>query len=353
MLAAIYDPYLDTMGGGERYTLTFGLALRKLGYEVDVFWDDASIKSRLTERFGLDLSALNFLPNIFKTRNSVGTGAYLSNYRIVFIVSDGSIPVMTGKKNLLHFQVPFQHVGGRRLLNRIKLKKVTQVICNSHFTKKFIDQEYGVNSTVLYPPVATHQFIAGKKQNLILSVGRFSGLMQQKRHEILASAFKNLVSGGLKGWSLCLAGGSEIGGSEIVHNLRKECHDFPIRIMENPKFDELQNLYSQARIFWFASGFGIDPNRAPHKVEHFGISVAEAMSAGVVPFVHPVGGVVEIVENEATGFYWSSPDELITKTLHLIKNPNKLKKISQSAANQVQKFSSAKFMQNVSKIISD
>ena len=35
---AIYDPYLDTLGGGERYCLTVAEILLKKGYLVDLFW---------------------------------------------------------------------------------------------------------------------------------------------------------------------------------------------------------------------------------------------------------------------------------------------------------------------------
>ncbi len=38
MKAGIYDPYLDTAGGGERYCLTLAETLLKNGWEVDIFW---------------------------------------------------------------------------------------------------------------------------------------------------------------------------------------------------------------------------------------------------------------------------------------------------------------------------
>ena len=51
MIAAIYDPYLDTLGGGERYAMTFGLALLDMGFEVDIFWDDTKIQEKIEKRF--------------------------------------------------------------------------------------------------------------------------------------------------------------------------------------------------------------------------------------------------------------------------------------------------------------
>ena len=47
MKAAIYDPYLDTLGGGERYMITAAQVLSENGYKVDVEWRDQSIKNKL------------------------------------------------------------------------------------------------------------------------------------------------------------------------------------------------------------------------------------------------------------------------------------------------------------------
>ena len=40
MRAAIYNPYLDTLGGGERYVMAVATALANLNYIVDVEWSD-------------------------------------------------------------------------------------------------------------------------------------------------------------------------------------------------------------------------------------------------------------------------------------------------------------------------
>ena len=54
--AAIYDPYLDTLGGGERYCLTVAEILLKNGYKVDIFWSgDKTLIEKAEKRFSLDL----------------------------------------------------------------------------------------------------------------------------------------------------------------------------------------------------------------------------------------------------------------------------------------------------------
>ena len=124
MKAAIYNPYLDTLGGGERYALSFAKVLLSQGFSVDIEWKDPQIIEKLEDRFGMDLKGLNVLPDVKK-----GDG-----YDLCFWVSDGSIPLMHARRNILHFQVPFHDVNGKSLINRMKLFRVNKIVCNSKFT---------------------------------------------------------------------------------------------------------------------------------------------------------------------------------------------------------------------------
>ena len=56
MKAAIYNPYLDTLGGGERYSMAFAKVLSDLEYMVDVQWKSENIREKLEKRFGFDLA---------------------------------------------------------------------------------------------------------------------------------------------------------------------------------------------------------------------------------------------------------------------------------------------------------
>ncbi len=351
MIAAVYDQYLDTLGGGERYAVSFALTLKEFGFEVDLFWDDPEIKEKLQNRFGINLEGINILPNIFSNRNFMGTGSFLKNYEVVFMVSDGSIPFMTGEKNILHFQVPFKDVGGRKLVNKLKLRSINHVVCNSNFTKSFIDSEFNVNSLVVYPPIDTNGFISGKKENLILNVGRFSLLLQNKRQDLLVESFKQLCNQGVKNWKLVLAGGNDVGRTSSLDDLKKSCESYPIKIMENPNFDSLRELYASAKIFWFATGFGINEQKEPHKVEHFGMSIVEAMSAGCVPIVHPKGGVTEVITSKNQGLFWRETEDLVEQTRFLIKNPGRLQNISMGAHDRANDFSLDKFKNSIKNIV--
>lgn len=345
MKAGIYDPYLDTLGGGERYTLTVADCLSKNGYQVDVFWDDKSIKDKIEPRLGIKIERISFLPNIFN-KSYIEKKKILKNYDLIFFLSDGSIPLLMAHQNLLHFQVPFHGVGGKSWLNKIKLRRTKAIVCNSNFTKKFIDKEYGVNSAVLYPPVDVESFKSLKKENIILSVGRFTDLLHNKRQDVLVEAFKKLKSK----WKLIVAG-SDQEGKAFVAKLKKMASGYPIEIITNPQFNHLKRLYGQAKIFWTAAGFGIDEEKEPEKVEHFGITTVEAMAAGCVPVVIRKGGQPEIVKEGENGLLWEEEKELVEKTLSLIKKPKEILKISQNAQKRALVFSQTRFCQKLITLI--
>lgn len=341
MRAAIYDPYLDTGGGGERYVLTFASVLKKQGWQVDLQWADDKILPWLEERLGLHLEGVNLVEDIGK-----GKG-----YDLVFWLSDGSIPLLFAKKNIMHFQTPFHGVGGKSVVNRIKFLKIHEVVCNSNFTKAVIDHEYGVRSRVLYPPVDTEQFKETKKENIILSVGRFSQLQQAKRQDILASAFKKMCHNGLKGWQLVLIGGSNIGGEEYVQELKSLSKGYPIRILENVPFNQVKEFYGKAKIFWSASGFGIDEKEEPQKVEHFGISVVEAMACECVPIVTAKGGHKEIISDQKDGILWNTTENLIAQTQVLTEDERRREEIGKKAKEKAGEFSKQRFAGQVLRLV--
>lgn len=341
MRAAIYNPYLDTLGGGERYTMTFAEVLAKNGYAVDVQWQNPTIKGKLKNRFGKDYSSINFISDVKR-----GDG-----YDLCFWLSDGSIPTLRARHNFLHFQVPFHNVGGTSLLNRMKLFRIDKVICNSKFTKRVIDYEYGVESIVIYPPVDVLKIKPKRKENIIISVGRFSELKQSKHQDILVKAFKRLVDSGLADWKLILAGGVEIGATKLVESLKKSSEGYPIEIIESPAFSEIRDLYGRSRIFWTASGFGEDEGNHPEKVEHFGISTVEAMAAGAIPFAYNAGGYRETIDDGRDGILWKTIPELVRKTKFILEDPKNARAIARIAQEDANHYSEERFEREVREII--
>ena len=387
--AAIYDPYLDTLGGGERYCLTVAEILLKNHYQVDLFWSgDSSLISKAETRFSLDLSKLNIVSDIYQVKpqklamieeneNFVNSVSHLVNpqkinfkfkqifqkisnnrqYDVIFYLSDGSLPFLFGKKNFLHVQVPLIKKDSKLddILGQVKNRLYTNIICNSQFTAKFQKKISNQKVLVLYPPVDVDKFDSHQtKENIILSVGRFDNILNAKKQDVLIDAFRSLVvREKIDNWKLVLIGGSllEPKNNSYLQYLEKKATNLPVEFIVNPPFNILREQYSKSKIYWHAAGYDVDENIHPENTEHFGITVVEAMASGLVPVVISKGGIPEIVDNGVNGFLWQTTDELILKTLNLIKNPDTLKLMSQQSLINCQQFSKDNFEKKLLSII--
>ncbi len=312
--ALIVSPYLDHLGGGERYMLSVAAVLESLGHTIYFGWDNLEEIGTLSAMLGITLTKPLLDPKIrslYHSSNPLAMFSATRPYDVVVYLSDGSLPLLGGKNNIVHMQVPFHNVGGKSWKNALKKNCIHAVIVNSRFTKDVVDQEYGIRSIVVYPPVATidtHQ----PKENSILSVGRFEPSLNAKKQDVLLKAWRQLSSQ-LPGWRLVLAGAC--GSDAWLAQLRQLAADLPVDFYPNIAHADLSNLYSRARIYWHAAGYGIDEVKNPELTEHFGITTVEAISAHCIPLVVPYGGQKEIVTDSQ--FHWETMEELVSKTINL------------------------------------
>lgn len=350
MKVGIYNPYLDTLGGHERYCFDIASCLSR-EHDVDIFWDDPEILDKAQARFNIPLEGITLVRNIWIS-GSVFSKAYRTRrYDAIFFVSDGSIPLVFSKRAFLLFEFPVPWVKGKDVVTQLKLRRVTRIICNSSFVKHHIDATFGVNSKVITPGVDIASFAPSKKENLILSVGRFTTGMNTKKQDVLITAFKKLCDRGLKTWKLVLAGGMLPDDFEFVTKLKRTARTYPIEILPNVSFKELQALYAGAKLYWHAAGSGEDLQKHPQRAEHFGISSVEAMSAGAVPVVFAGGGQKDIVGHWVNGFLWKTEAELIAFTQSLIGDTKTWSRISKAAGVRAKDFSRERFCSQVKDLL--
>lgn len=352
MKIGIFDPYLDTLGGGEKYMLTAASCLSK-NNEVFVFWDKFNILEEAQNRFDLDLSNVKITPNIFSYETKTFQRIIKSRkFDLIIYLSDGSIPLLLTSL-IIHFQFPVEWVDVNSFVDRMKILRVKKIICNSYFTKKYIDRKFNVTSTVLYPPVDKGSQ-SKEKENIILTVGRFGRLPEGsnfKKQDVMIKVFKKMVDNGLKNWEFFVVVSFKDEDQKGVESLEKLAQNYPIMIYKNLSFDEIRKLYRKAKIYWHAAGYGENLVSHPEKAEHFGISTVEAMSYGSVPAVFKAGGQTEIVESNRSGFLWKSLDEFAQKTQELIKNDNLWNAMSKEAVKRSHNFSGNRFCEELKEIV--
>ncbi|MDO8638291.1 MAG: glycosyltransferase family 4 protein [Candidatus Daviesbacteria bacterium] len=357
MKVAIYSPYLDTFGGGEKYMMTIAEIL-SAGNHVDVLLDQHLrdlgadyLKGILSERFDLDLQKTGFITApLGKNSSAILRVLFLKKYDLLFYLTDGSIFYPTAKKNILHIQSPL--IGETNNLRRkIKLSGWDLIIYNSQFTKDHSERNWPVKSQIIYPPVDTAKIKPLKKEKYILSVGRFFGYLKDKKHPVMIKVFKDLYkSGKINDWSLHLAGSASEGDQPYLEELKKSAKGLPVFFYPNIEHDNLIRLYGESAIYWHASGYGEDD---PTKMEHFGISTVEAMAGGCVPVVIKKGGQIEIIEDGRSGYLWETLDVLNKVTLKLIINESLRKQMGKESALRAKHFSKENFQDKVFEIIKD
>ncbi len=334
---AVFNPYWNTFGGGERYVSAAIRYFLDQGHQVSVNWPE-NVSPEIQTRFGIDISQARF----GKIQSTLG-------FDLVFWVSDGSLPTSFSKKTIIHFQFPFKDIGGKSFINQLKAKLYVFVV-NSDFTKLAIDKEFKIHSHILYPPVDTQAFVPKHKDNLIFYIGRFSNLTQQKGHATLISSFAR-ISKKLPGWKLVLAGGVGVGTTEkAIHTLTDQAKGLPIEFLFNPSFTEITNLCGRGKFYWSASGFMADQENLL-KQEHFGITVVEAMAAGAVPLITNLGGHREIVDNDLNGYLWDDPKQLERLTLELSRHASKVDALSQSAIKKSKLFDTNVFNATLERLL--
>lgn len=333
MKIGIYNPYFDSYGGGERYMLTVAEHWSK-DHSVSVFWDDKEMLSRSEKRFALDLSRVQTVPNVFQHASLVQKLMVTSGYDLIFFLSDGSVPSTLAKHNILNFQVPFPHVE----MTPWKRMRYQAVICYSEFTKKLLDPKIGIPIQIIYPPIDIDKFKIGKKEKVVLSVGRFNGFYSVKKYDVLIDAYKKAINNkSMTGWKLVLAGSLLDSDKEYIESLKIQAKGYDVEFYPNCSFETLKQLYSTASLYWHAAGFG---ETDPQHMEHFGITTIEAMASGCVPIVFAGGGQPEIIGMSGNaGFLWKTTKELLDTTLEVIHKKDVMEKVKKNAVQRAKYFS--------------
>lgn len=378
---AIYDPYLDTWGGGERYVLSIIQYALKQGHHVDLLWHETAsdIISRAQSRFGLDLTGLSVISDelfrppaatksisrrssLFSRLRQLKSRLDLSKqYDLFFFVSDGSLPLILSGQNIIHFQVPFKftHTPVQKLSIFLKyLLCHYQFIVNSKFTSHLIRQSFSHPTTVIYPPVDTAAFTASASHPSgfqIINVGRFGNLLNSKNQHLLIPSFIKLYKQNpalQDKLRLVLVGASPSANSSYLTKLHLLAQGYPVDIIVNPDFTEVIAQYHQSFLYWHAAGITVDNTTNPESTEHFGITLVEALASSLPVIAPNRGGIPEIIIDNHNGFLIEDLADLVAKTQLLVSNPARYEKLKSQTVSSSGQFNLSSFNQQLSQHLS-
>jgi glycosyltransferase involved in cell wall biosynthesis len=243
--------------------------------------------------------------------------------------------------------------------NYNQMMNSTFILTNSKFSKEAIEKFYGIDkvkSTIVYPPVDIDKFkIAGncdnnkninnqteKDPNSIIVISRINS---KKSIENAIEIGKNLKEkGNINYFNMTIVGNTTSDNQDYLEKLNYLIAKYDlkdnIKIKPDVPFDELQKLVQRTSIYIH-----------PTLNEPFGISIVEAMSAGLIPIAPDRGGNTEFVPSK---YQYQSIDhaaELITKIIKNKNVNNELQNERKNISDLTNNFSKKKYKENLRKII--
>lgn len=364
---AIYDNTFHIIGGGQKYGFTIAHALQHL-FDITLILNKKISHQDILDWYHLDLSACTLkiidIP-FFKQFDPVHLDPAHVNRRtenpfhIISKESGNYDFFINNSMNekvypLANISALICHFPERRPKDYFYADRYTYIIYNSKYTAYWIEQKWKFSPHKhIYPPVdmaPDHDKEKPAKENIILSVARFEVGGSKKQLEMVYTFLKlnRRFPGLFKQWKLILVGGSP-DENDYLKKIKKVIEksgsgEKNILLKINIPGDELKNIYKRSGIFWHLCGLD---QTDPALVEHFGMTIVEAMQNRVVPIVFDGGGQREIVGNGTSGFRISSTAELMTFTLRLIREPDLREKLGKNAFERSKDFSKEVFEKNI------
>lgn len=360
MNICIYSPYIPRhTGGGEKYLFDVARVLSQR-HQVSLAVSQPgaapfsqSFVDEVTDRYqrflGRSLGTIQWIPTPIGTSEKWWRKLlWTKQFDLMYYATDGSLFFSLAGRNILHVQIPFQEPKSS-LIDRLKLHNWSIRNCNSQFTKQVVEQAWQTSiPTVHYPMIDVPEPLTEAqlrhKEPIILNVGRFFRHLHSKRQDVLIETFAELRRSQpqfSKGWKLVLIGAAE--DQQFAKEVADKAAGLPVEIYHDVSRTELLAWYRRATIYWHAAGFGINQRQHPEKVEHFGISTAEAMAHGCVPVVLAKGGQPEVVGSQLAECLWQTPQQCIDKTIWLLRQPPVRWELAQAAMTQAAHFGPAQF----------
>jgi glycosyltransferase involved in cell wall biosynthesis len=346
--ALIFNPYLATLGGGERYM--FGVAeVLAESFEVVIGGRAVPAVATLVERG---------LPSGFEMvrmpdRKFAPASA---SFDLVVVVTIDIPPPTRARHSLLIAQFPFARFRPwrpGRALRRAKILDGYRTLVYSDFVREWTSARWGIDSTVLPPAIDGGTYDEGSKRPMILSIGRFATTGHSKRHDVMIDAFRSLPDEVRSCWTLVLAGASKRDRKTLRHvrSLEERAAGSNIEFAVNVAQTRLERYLGEASIFWHAAGYGRSASH-PELAEHFGIATVEAMSWGAVPIVYDDGGQAEIVSKDV-GERWSTVEQLRGETMALIADGERRTLLAAGAVAASQRYSQTSFATSLRSILAE
>jgi len=201
---------------------------------------------------------------------------------------------------------------------RNRIRDIDCLLSTSNFTRGFVRDKWGRESTILYPPcpIDLYKNPDGQREDLVITVGR---VVPEKRMNLFLDLARRLPK------VRFVIIGSVARDQESYFRRLQETAPANVSFLMSP-LRKLRDVLARAKIYVHCA-----------RNEHFGISIVEAMAAGCVPVVHDSGGPREIVTDEV-GYRWTLIDQAVEHVSGLITDDGVRGKMSNAAMSRAENF---------------
>lgn len=205
-----------------------------------------------------------------------------------------------------------------KVLYHDRVSRIDRLLAVSDFTRHFVKEKWGRESTTLYPPcpIDLYRDLRIPKQDLVITVGRIA---PEKRMELFLEIARRLPD-----VEFAIVGSIAAERSSYYDSLKASAPS-NVSFIVSP-LRKVKELLGRAKVYVHCA-----------RNEHFGITIVEAMAAGCVPVVNDSGGPREIVSDDV-GYRWNHVDDAVGHVSNLIKNEKVRRQLSKSAASRAREF---------------
>ena len=377
MKIALVYPLLEEVGGAERLTLDMYRALRDLGHEVDLYtahlnedaWqvltgdtDDIPMPTVLREPL-IELIDRLFnralLLRVLLAAPYLGKHAKKLRHRYDLIIeTESNVPLKWTDASYIQAFPPAELPKYYLYIERLKLSlheriynsliawwarsiadRTKPVMVNSAWTAKYTREAYGSRRVyVVHPPVNVEELssIGGGRGKVVLTVSRIDWA---KRVTEIPEVAKLVPEA-----EFYLVGSTRLASGPVLEILKERAERLRnFHVETDVPRRRILELMSQASIYLH-----------PPLAEHFGIAIAEAAAAGLVPVVYrDGGGWTDIASRVDQGLGYTSVEEAARIVRLLLNDAERLKALSAKAREVAREFSYENFKIRLNEVIKE
>jgi glycosyltransferase involved in cell wall biosynthesis len=360
---AVYYPYF--MGGGAEAVVLWMLEGLKKQYDLTLFTATNLDFKTLDIMYGTQLAnaaiAIEFLsPQLLTVLTLFGISNSKNFRQSIIHLVIRRLKANSSKYDLMLSAYNATDLGkqGIQYIHWVKVnegktesfKKISQFsdrqlksnfsIANSRYVANVTKKTYGIDSAVVYPPVVlnTSKVSWEEKENAFICSGR---LVRAKQPHKVIQILKAVRDRGFDIQLYITGGGGGVYEWRYRRFLQKlvKANASWVKLYENLPYEEYAQIVCKCKY-----GFHF-------KQEPFGISIAEMVKAGALPFVKNQGGQIEIVGENNPELLFADTKEAVEKIVSVLGDPNKQQKLLNSLETQKQLFSTDQFIQEINKIV--